>query len=62
MSRVHDGNMAGLAVITKAGAFGGEDALEKIIQRAGTERHRMIDLGKTGSVETHTSPIPVKRG
>jgi uncharacterized protein YgbK (DUF1537 family) len=45
MSRVTGKNLAGLAVITKAGAFGEEDALEKIVEMAVDYGDRMSDIG-----------------
>ncbi len=49
ISRVQDGKMAGLAVITKAGAFGEKDTLEKIIEIVGTQPHRRNASGEMSS-------------
>jgi uncharacterized protein YgbK (DUF1537 family) len=62
MSRVHDGNMAGLAVITKAGAFGKEDALQKIMEIAATKCHQTNASEEMSGVEASAPSIPVKRG
>ena len=67
MSRVQGKNLAGLAIITKAGAFGGEDAMEDIVEMtAGGRRPDSEDREESGALFSPPvigeSPSPIIEG